>query len=66
MIRVLYKGINTLMVYFIPAIRKGIPPNYADKGKRQYPENMCYLGVPFHKIVSYKDIIKINSLHEYH
>lgn len=56
MIRVKYKGIETLLVYFIPAICKGIPPKYKDKGKKQYPKDMVYLGQPFNRIVSVKDI----------
>ena len=53
---VYYKGVKTLMVYFIPAICKGIPPKYRDKGKRQYPQDMCYIGQPFNKIVEYKEV----------
>lgn len=47
---VYYKGVKTLMVYFIPKI--------TSKGDRQYPQDMCYIGEPFHKIVEYKEVKK--------
>jgi hypothetical protein len=53
---VYYKGIKTLMVMTIPAIKKGTPPSYSERGKRQYAENMCYIGIPFSKIVPIKEI----------
>ena len=60
-IDVKYNGVETLLVYIIPAICKGIPPKYKDKGKKQYPEDMCYIGQPFNTIVKYKDIKKIKK-----
>ncbi len=53
---VFYKGVKTLMVFTLPAIKKGMPPNYSEKGKRQYAQDMCYIGEPFHKIVELKEV----------
>ena len=65
MIDVTYEGEEALLVYFMPAKCKGLPPHYKAKGKRQYPEDMCYLS--FYKdnrkkIVPYKDIKQTNKL----
>lgn len=47
-----YKNKEVLLVYILPA-KMTLGSN---KGKKQYNEEMAYIGIPFSKIVKIKDL----------